>query len=53
MDLKFEDAEYRNAIDFHNFTRVYNDLEHLEHMASNMTEDDYNNYYNEVYVRYI
>lgn len=53
MDLKFEDAEYRNAIDFHNFTRIYDDLEHLEHMVSNFSEDMYNEYYNEVNVRYL
>jgi len=53
MDLKFEDAEYGNAIDFHNFTRIYDDLDHLEHMVSNYTEDVFNEYYNDVYLRYV
>lgn len=53
MDLKFEDAEYRNAIDFHNFTRIYDDLQRLEHMVGNLSEDEFNRDYNEVNLRYI
>jgi hypothetical protein len=42
MDYKFKDAEYRNALDFHMFGIIYDDLDSLERSLFNMTEDQYN-----------
>jgi len=46
MDYKFKDAEYGNAIDFHNFGLIYDHLDHLERLFFNMTGEDYNVNYN-------
>jgi len=53
MDYKFNDAEYRNAVEFHNLGYIYDALDYQERNVFNMTEDDYNKEYNSLYVFYL
>lgn len=48
MDRKFFDAEYHNALDFHNFTKVHDDLDTLQRGFFNHSEEVYNKEYNEL-----